>query len=109
VTTAVATPIGTFTRKIQRHDRPVVIRPPTTGPTATATPVTAPNTPNATPRSLPRKASPSSASETANMIAPPTPCNPRAKVRNSAPVARPHSSDPAVKTAIPIKNSSRRP
>ena len=53
VTTSATMPIGRLTRKIQRHDNPLVIAPPSTGPTATATPVTAPNTPNATPRSRP--------------------------------------------------------
>jgi hypothetical protein len=47
------TPIGMFTKKIQRHEMPLVSSPPSTGPTATATPVTAPKIPNATPRSRP--------------------------------------------------------
>ena len=45
------TPIGTFTKKIQRQDSPPVITPPRTGPTAIATPVTAPNSPSAVLRS----------------------------------------------------------
>ena len=32
VTTIAATPIGMLTKKIQRHDRPLVIAPPSTGP-----------------------------------------------------------------------------
>ena len=98
-----------LTRKIQRHDRPLVSAPPRTGPTATATPVTAPKTPNATPRSLPRNAFASSARPVANMIAPPTPWAARARLRNVEPEARPQSSEPSVKTTIPIENSSRRP
>ena len=45
--------IGMLTKKIQRHERPLVSTPPSTGPTATATPVVAPKAPNATPRSRP--------------------------------------------------------
>jgi hypothetical protein len=37
-----AMPIGTLTKKIQRHPRPEVSAPPTSGPTATAAPITAP-------------------------------------------------------------------
>ncbi len=73
VTIKASTPIGRLTKKIQRHDSQLVNAPPSTGPIATATPVTAPNTPNAVPRSRGGNASASSASEVANMIAPPTP------------------------------------
>ena len=45
--TTATTPIGTLTRKIHRHDIPVVSAPPITGPIATATPVIAPHTPKA--------------------------------------------------------------
>ena len=38
--TTAATPNGTFTKKIQRQDRPVVSTPPASGPIATARPVT---------------------------------------------------------------------
>jgi hypothetical protein len=104
-----AIPTGMFTKKIQRHPRPLVMTPPRTGPTATATPVTAPNTPNAAARSRPRKASLSNASEVANMTAPPMPCPARARLRKIVPVARPHSSEPAVKTTVPAANITRRP
>ena len=77
VRTTAATPTGTFTKKIHRQERPEVSAPPISGPRATPRPVTAPHSPNATPRSLPRKALASNASDTANMIAPPTPCKPR--------------------------------
>ena len=73
VITSAAIPIGTLTKKIQRQLRPLVMAPPSTGPTATAIPVTAPNAANATPRSRGGKAWASSASAVANMIAPPTP------------------------------------
>ena len=104
-----AMPTGMLTRKIQRHDSPLVSAPPITGPTATATPVTAPNTPNATPRSRPWKALAISARPVANMIAPPMPWNARLRLRNVDPDARPHSSEPSVKTTMPIANSNRRP
>ncbi len=67
------TPMGTFTKKIQRQPIPDVMAPPINGPTARAAPVTAPKTPKAVPRSRPSKAPAISASEVANMIAPPTP------------------------------------
>ncbi len=98
-----------FTKKIQRHDKPLVITPPSTGPIATATPVNAPNTPKATPRSDGLNAWASKAREIANMIAPPTPCNARASERKTMPVAPPHNADPSVKTTIPMANMRRRP
>ena len=45
----------------------------------------------------------------ANMIAPPMPWNARLSARNVDPPARPHSSEPSVKTTMPIENSRRRP
>ena len=36
------TPMGTLTKKIQRHPMPLVMAPPISGPTATAPPMTAP-------------------------------------------------------------------
>ena len=102
-------PTGMLTRKIQRQDSPLVSAPPITGPTATATPVTAPKTPNATPRSRPWKALARIARPVANMIAPPMPWNARLRLRNVAPLARPHSSEPSVNTTMPIANSRRRP
>src|ERR1022692_2310419 len=106
ITTAMM-PIGTFTKKIHRQDRPEVRMPPSSGPIATARPVTAPQTPNATPRSLPRKASASSASDTANMIAPPTPCKARDSWSISVLTAKPHSTDAQVKTTSPTMYTRR--
>ena len=42
----------------------------------------------------------SRAKETANMMAPPIPCAPRAKFRNSGLVAAPHAAEAAVNSAI---------
>jgi len=86
-----------------------VIRPPSTGPAAVAMPLTAPHMPKAVPRSLPRKLWPSSASEVANMIAPPMPWPHRDRMIISGLAARPHSSDPTVKIVSPIENSRLRP
>ena len=36
------TPMGTLTKKIHRQPMPLVMAPPTSGPTATAPPMTAP-------------------------------------------------------------------
>src|SRR5271154_4196219 len=109
VNTTAHTPIGTFTKKIHGQPMPAVITPPTTGPTATAAPMTAPNTPKATPRSLPWKASASSASEVANIIAPPTPCTARARFSASGLPARPQTAEEAVKTTRPAVNTRLRP
>jgi hypothetical protein len=67
--------------------------------------VTAPHTPNAIPRSLPRKLCPISASDVANIIAPPTPWPLRDTTSISGLCARPHSSEPSVNTVRPIANT----
>ena len=109
VTMSASTPIGTFTKKIQRQPMPLVMRPPRTGPTATATPVTEPKTPKATPRSRPWKALAKRASDVANMIAPPMPWKPRARMRKSGPVAAPQRSEPNVNETMPTAKTMRRP
>ncbi len=109
VTKIAKTQIGMLTQKIQCHESPLVSTPPSTGPTATATPVVAPKNANAVPRSLPENAPDSSARAVANMIAPPMPWPARARERNSTVGARPHSSEPSVKTKVPIANSRLRP
>src|SRR4051812_25180438 len=98
-----------LTKKIQRHERPLVIAPPSTGPTATAMPVMAPKTPKAVPRSRPLKAVPSSASDVANMMAPPTPWRARDTARMVGSPAAPQSAEPAVKTTMPTAKTIRRP
>ena len=102
-------PIGTLTKKIASQPMPSVSTPPTSGPTATEAPVTAPQTPNAVPRSRPWKAEASSASEVANMNAPPMPCSARARLRTSGVPASAHSSEATVKITIPITKIRRRP
>ena len=105
----VAIPIGTLTKKIASQPRPSVSTPPTSGPTATAAPVVAPHSPSAVPRSGPWKATARSASAVANMSAPPTPWSARARLSMSGEPASPQSRDAAVKIAIPVTNTRRRP
>ena len=100
---------GTLTKKIQRHDSPLVRTPPSTGPIATATPVTAPKAPKATPRSLPRKAPASSARAVANIAAPPMPWKARDHVSTVMSVAAPQAMEPTVNSAVPIAKSRLRP
>ena len=108
-TTSPATPIGTLTRKIQRHDNASTSAPPTSGPVETATAVVAPQMPSAVPRSRPWNSCAISASEVPNIIAPPIPCAARETCRNSGSGANPQASDEAVKIASPSMNTSLRP
>ena len=101
--------IGMLTKKIQRHERPLVSTPPRTGPMATATPVVAPKAPKATPRSRPWNAEAIRASAVANIAAPPIPWNARASVRNVMSWAAPQAMEPSVNSAVPITKRSRRP
>ena len=109
VTNTAIAPIGTLTKKIHCQPMPEVMTPPSTGPTATAAPVTAPNTPNAVPRSLPWKAWAISASEVANIIAPPVPCTARARLSISGVLDRPQTAEEAVNTNRPVTNTRLRP
>ncbi len=95
------TPIGTLTRKAQRHPKPEVIKPPTRGPTATATPITVPQKPKARARSGPRNSCPNIASAALSCTAAPIPWRARATLRTRAVGARPHSSDAMVNTESP--------
>ena len=102
-------PIGTLTKKIHSQPSPSVSAPPTSGPTATAPPIVAPQAAIAVPRSGPWNSWAISASEVANIAAPPMPCSPRARCRKVALVASPQSSDASVNSPTPITNSRRRP
>ena len=105
-----AIPIGTFRKKIDSQPTHSVSTPPTSGPTATAMPIVAPYTPIAMPRSRPALNSCAiSASETANITAPPTPWNARARLRKVGSVARPANSEPSVKMPRPTAKTRRRP
>ena len=98
-----------LTKKIHRHERPLVSTPPSTGPTATATPVVAPNAPNATPRSRPWNAEAISASAVANIAAPPMPWKARASWRKKMSWAAPQAIEPTMNSAVPITKTRRRP
>ena len=102
-------PIGTLTKKIHSQPRPSVSAPPTSGPTATAPPIVAPQAAIAVPRWGPWNSWAISASEVANIAAPPTPCRPRARCRKVALVASPQSSDASVNSPTPVTNRRRRP
>ena len=98
-----------LTKKIHRQPAHSVRTPPTSGPIATAAPVVAPQIPNAVPRSRPWNAFASSASDTANMTPPPTPCTARAAMSTPASFAIPQPNDATVNSTRPIVNTSRRP
>ena len=102
-------PMGTLTKKIQRHPMALVMAPPTSGPTATAPPVTAPKIPKAVPRSFPWKAWAIRASEVANMMAPPTPCTARDRFSMSESVERPQVSEARENTASPTAKTIAAP
>ena len=86
-----------------------MIRPPTSGPIATAPPTTAPQTPNAIARSLPWNSCPIRASEVANIAAPPIPCKPRAKLSRVGSPAIPQRKDAKVKMPRPSEKTRLRP
>ena len=109
VSAIAAIPIGTLTKKIHSQPRCSVITPPTSGPIATAPPIVAPQTPNAVARSLPWNSWPISASEVANIPAPPTPCRPRARFSRVGSPAIPQRNEAKVKIANPIVKTRRRP
>src|SRR4051794_33395191 len=102
-------PTGTFTKKIHSQPSPSVSAPPTRGPTATAAPTVEPQAAIAVPNSRPRNSCAMSASEVANMAAPPTPWRPRARLSRVELVARPHRSEATVKTRTPSWNMRLRP
>ena len=95
-------PIGTLTKKIHSQPSPSVSAPPTSGPTATAPPIVAPQAAIAVPRSGPWNSWAISASEVANIAAPPMPWRPRARCRKVALVASPQSRDASVNSPTPI-------
>ncbi len=65
--------------------------------------------PKAVPRSRPVKAAAISASEVANMMAPPTPCTARARLSMRGVVESPQTSEASEKTTRPMAKILRRP
>jgi hypothetical protein len=85
----VSAPIGTLSKNTHRQLIPDVSAPPMSGPVATDTPAVAPQIPSAVPRSGPWNSCAISASEVANIAAPPMPCIARLTLRKSGSGARP--------------------
>ena len=110
VVASAAIPTGTLTKNTQRQPRPSVMTPPTSGPTATDIPMVAPYIAIAVPRSLPAGNScATSASETANIAAPPIPSTARETFRKVASGASPAANDATEKIVNPAANTARRP
>ena len=101
--------MGRLTKKIHRQPAHSVNAPPTSGPIATAAPTVAPQIPNAVPRSLPWNSWDKRARETANMIAPPIPCAPRARFRNRGLEAAPQAAEATVNRTTPVRKTRLRP
>jgi hypothetical protein len=103
-------PIGKLTRKIQCQSRESVRMPPRVTPMLPPPAATNPKTPMALARSAGSvKSVIISESDTAEAIAPPTPCTARAASRSSWLVESPHTSDASVKSEIPMRNNRRCP
>lgn len=102
-------PIGTFTRKIHRHEKSVVSQPPRSGPTAAMPAMTEPQIANAITRSLPRKVAFTVDSVHGSTAAPPMPWMRRAQISDIESSAAAARRLPARNTATPTMNSSRRP
>lgn len=113
--TAVAMPMGMFTKKIQCQSIDCVITPPASSPTAPPAEATNAYTPIALACSrwpisdrpgnivtiMPRI--------TAEVIAPPMPCTKRAAISADWLSARPHASEAVVNRPIPARKMRRRP
>ena len=106
---AEATPIGTFTKKIQRQPRESVRIPPSNGPAATASPMVEPQIAIALPRARPLYSAPIRASAVANKAAPPIPCSARATSSDAMFQAMPQRNEAMLKTMMPPVKTSRRP
>ena len=107
----IAIPTGTFTKKIHCQPRYSVRIPPSSTPAAAPLPATAPQIPNALLRSAPPwlKDALMIASVAGEMIAPPSPWSARNTISHAPLCAKPHMSEPNVKSAMPIMNTRRRP
>ena len=106
----VITPSGTLMRKIQPQCRCWLIRPPSTGPSASASALTAAQMPMAVLRSLALvNVAMMMASVAGISSAAPTPCTARLAMSTPPLPASPAASEESVKTARPTPNSLRRP
>ena len=105
-----STPTGTLTQKIHDQPRYLVRIPPKSTPAAAPEPPRAPQIPSALFRSAPsRKVVVTIESAAGEMIAAPRPWTARAPIRTLELLAKPQTSEAAVKTPRPIRKISLRP
>lgn len=108
--TTAAAPIGRLIQNTPRQPTVSMSKPPTMGPRASAAPNTAPQMPIARARSVgSTKTWLMIANATGFIIEAPTACINRAAMRTSMVGARLHSSEPSMKTVVPICRTRRRP
>ncbi len=101
--------MGTFTKKIQRHDRLSINQPPRMGPAATAMAEKDDQVPMAAPRLPGEKLAFIRARLPGVRSAPPTPCRARAAMSCRTLGAKPHHMEATVKTTTPAMNTRLRP
>ena len=102
-------PTGTLTKKIQFQPMLSTIRPPASGPIASASAETPAQMPIAWPRCFGGNVAVMIESVAGFINAAPMPCTARAPIRKPAFGAKPHASDDNEKTARPMMKILRRP
>jgi hypothetical protein len=108
--TTTARPIGTLMRKIAGQPRPWVSTPPSRTPEVAPSPPSAPHTPSARLRDAPSSNDVVMIARlAAEITAPPTPWIARAPRRTAGEPAIAHMRDAAVNSAVPARNTRRRP
>ena len=108
-TTNVKMQNGTLMKNNQRQFNQSSNSPPKDGPAAAASPPTAPHTPIATVRFSAGNSGRTSANDAGVNCAPPIACTRRANTNKCVVGARPHSTDPILKSARPRMNERLRP
>ena len=108
-TTIPRMPTGTLMKKIQFQFRFSTIRPPPSGPIASASADTPAQIPIACPRCFGGKVATMMESDAGFMSAAPAPCTARAPIRKPALGASPQASEESVKIASPTTKIRRRP
>src|SRR3954452_20628208 len=96
-------------KKIQRHDRLEVKKPPISGPATEATPNTAPKMPVNFPRSRGETTSPTAACALTINPPPPSPWMARKAISSVMPCASPHSAEPTRKITSAACSTTLRP
>lgn len=105
-----ATPIGTLTKKIHRHEATSVRTPPSRSPAAPPPADIPLQIANARARSFPSVKLVVMMDSTAGANrAPPSPCSPRPTMSNAGDWARPLSSEAPAKRTIPVVKTRLRP